>query len=357
MILYSFGCLIWELFGRRRPWCWLERTDIICLSQIRHTISLPLSPCWPEFIQEIVEQATRLNADARPSFQHLYDNVFRRYVDHIDDIGCVSDSHKSSSKNLRFSSNHITATGSTLSREGTQQSPRKSCLKMTSHSEGVMQRALPRAVHAHRPSRCICNNKGHCVDHQDGNNIASNNGRPKKSNVEIITGSTFNKITAPDNDAAMANRPQTWLSYRRFNKKAVLGRLTTAKEKLRPTQLQLQRFGRNLMYKVNERLVPTMWSPDTRTNTLKQPPVTIRLHSPQSTTNNHLHKEPSKYNQDYANLTVYPLKNKTNSRVTPVPVIQVPSGNLSREQVMNIETINSRLSTTGQGVGTFLGSD
>ena len=152
----SVGCLVWEMNGLRRPWCWLKRTDIKCLSQISHPISLPIPKCWPVSLGEVIKQATRLDANARPSFQDLYGEVFKPMMDaERNNNANETSGEDTKTTQVRFTGNRNKAS-QTLATSSSSGTPRRSCLRATSHSVALMQRALPSMVKIHRISQCMC---------------------------------------------------------------------------------------------------------------------------------------------------------------------------------------------------------
>ena len=162
--------MVWELNGLRRPWCWLERTDIKCLSQIHHPVSLPIPKCWPNSIRSVIKQATRLDADARPTFARLYSDVFKPMMEaeRDSDVQKISGTTTSSSQ-VRFKEN-ANDRGSVLAASSSSSSgtPRRGCLKATSRSLAVIQKALPSMVQMHRSSRCMCSGHTNRDVHNDG---------------------------------------------------------------------------------------------------------------------------------------------------------------------------------------------
>ena len=173
MFHFSVGCLVWELNGLRRPWCWLERTDIKCLSHIHHPVSLPIPKCWPNSIRNVITQATRLDGSARPTFARLYGDVFKPMMEAERNIDTQKLSETTTSSQVRFIENGTSDSNNNgdsvlaASSSSSNGIPRRGCLKATSRSLAVIQKALPSMVQMHRSSRCMCS--GHANrDKQSG---------------------------------------------------------------------------------------------------------------------------------------------------------------------------------------------
>lgn len=76
--VYSFGCLIWEIFSRTIPWSWIEEDDIILMgNDDACSVCLPMQPCWPHHVRYIIHHCTQRKIEDRPSF----DDIFRFFND------------------------------------------------------------------------------------------------------------------------------------------------------------------------------------------------------------------------------------------------------------------------------------
>lgn len=70
---FSFGCLVWELLGQQTPWSWLSTEEVIAISKIRHTITLPSQPFWPDELKFIVNKCTNFHPEHRfDSFESIF---------------------------------------------------------------------------------------------------------------------------------------------------------------------------------------------------------------------------------------------------------------------------------------------
>lgn len=64
------------MFGRKRPWSWLDKNDVILLAQVTHHVQLPIQDSWPTFLHIIIKQCTNQKKSERPTFVKLYDLIF-----------------------------------------------------------------------------------------------------------------------------------------------------------------------------------------------------------------------------------------------------------------------------------------
>lgn len=72
--------MAWELFGRKRPWSWLDKNDVISLAQVTHNVRLPIQEFWPTFLHIIIEKCANQNKSDRPSFMELYHLIFKNTI-------------------------------------------------------------------------------------------------------------------------------------------------------------------------------------------------------------------------------------------------------------------------------------
>uniref|UniRef100_A0A7M5UV29 Protein kinase domain-containing protein n=1 Tax=Clytia hemisphaerica TaxID=252671 RepID=A0A7M5UV29_9CNID len=146
--VYSFGCLVWEMYGLRRPWSWLERTEIVCLAQVKHPITLPMSTCWPESIKTIIEIATKQRPFQRPTFRTLYSDVFRPLIE-SENGAILKSCNADDSSQIEFEK----LEGSYISESGRR---RHGVIDPTSRSVAMLQRANPSGIKTHCQSHCLC---------------------------------------------------------------------------------------------------------------------------------------------------------------------------------------------------------